>query len=156
LAVHDWLEPLQHPFALTGDQLRQVYGGKETISFAEMLHGGPALAAFVRAHDKPDDPALGNALQIGQVLQFLMENGPFLTPFPPHVGGEPSETWLGFGEIAELALRGRLSPPQLGMLDALQGAVSAPDDAQRGEQIRTLHRLVTAGAAARGEAASAA
>jgi ABC-type transport system involved in cytochrome c biogenesis permease subunit len=156
LALNDWLEPLRHPFAVTGDQLRQVYGGKDTVSLAELLRGGRALADFVRAHDKPEDPALGNALQIGQTLKDLMDNGSYLTPFPPDVTGEPSETWYGFGDLVQLGLRGQLSPALLGMLDGLQGAVNAPDDAQRGEQIRTLHRLVTAGAAARGEAASAA
>ena len=154
--LHQLLAPLQRPIEVQGQELQQALGGKQELLFAELLARGSAFAAFVRAHGQGSDPAIGNALQIAQELEETARTGSFLAWFPPAPGAAATDKWGTIGELVEPAMRGQLGAADQELLTALQGAVAAATPDELATSLRTAHRLATARAQARGEAATVA
>lgn len=150
--LHQQMDLLFHDFAVEGDDLRQRLGGAERLDFATLVERMPALRAFLTENaDRLDEPAMAGAARLGAALQQLSGDQGGMALFPPAGSRQDNETWLGFGGLLDLAVRGRLQPAQLEMLQHLQRGVVAANQPLREQELQAFRNAVVERAMQRGE-----
>ncbi len=141
-------ELMRTPFALRGERVRGLFGGRETVTYSELLGQARAmgelmLAQPATANDADDN--LGRLLLALQNIARFDERGPALLPPPA------GETWWQSGDIVQPALRGDDIRGQLGLLAGWERALGTADAAARQQELLALCAATGAAAAARGE-----
>ena len=150
--LYGLLAPLYETAPLQGEPMRAMFPGRDEVTFADLVRKGPDLADLVRkSKDNPSDPALGNAMQIASVLTEVAQGGSGIAIFPPDGAAADHPEWLSIEGLAEASLRKGAVSDQLAMLDALQGAISGPDEESRMASLRKFRNTVVARAQMRGE-----
>ncbi len=150
--LYGLLAPLYEPVPLRGEPMRAMFPGREEITFAELVRKGSELADLVRkAKENPSDPALGNAMEVASVLTEVAQRGSRLAIFPPAGNADTAPEWAHMASLAESSLRQGEKEDQFLMLDALQGAVSGPDEESRMASLRKFRNTAVARAQMRGE-----
>jgi ABC-type transport system involved in cytochrome c biogenesis permease subunit len=149
--VHRQLQALGHPFAIDGE-LRTRLGGIETAHLATLVENGPQFIGLVREYqNRMTDPAIVPSMRIAAVLEELVGAREVVALFPPDGTVTENDRWLGFGELVERGLFGRLRPEQSVMLQHLQQAMIATDQATRERELLAFRDAVVSRATARGE-----
>jgi len=150
--LHQQMELLLSAFPVDGDELRQRLGGDERLDLATLVERMPALRAYLTENaSRLEDPALAGAARLGALLQQIGGDHGGVALFPPTGSRADSETWLGFGGLVDLAVRGQLQPAQLSMLQRLQRGVTAADASVREPELTAFRDAVVARATERGE-----
>ena len=150
--LYGLLAPLYEPHALVGAPIRAIFQDREEATFADLVRKGAEIAALVRKNkDNPMDPALGNAMNIASALTEAAQGRSRLALFPPMGVSKDEPEWSSISMLAESSLRGTVTEEQMSMLDALQGAVSGPDESSRMASLRKFRNTVVARAQLRGE-----
>jgi ABC-type transport system involved in cytochrome c biogenesis permease subunit len=156
--VHIQLEGLHRPaLPLEGAALQQAFGGRQHATVAELVAGAPQLRDLVRRYrDQPEDPALGNTMQVAAVLANMAQTRDGAAPalFPPPGPRTAAEEWLELGGdngLVDAALFGRAGAEQAAMLQHLQAALTASDHQTRQRELVAFRDAVVARARARGE-----
>ncbi|MFO1078067.1 MAG: cytochrome c biogenesis protein CcsA [Planctomycetota bacterium] len=144
--------PLHLPYLLKGDRLKALFGGRERSTYAEVFAKAPAIAALAGELRSLPESEQGTAVMIADELQRLAQEkdaGPAM--FVPAGTREAAEKWLHFGEVARLALAGRLPESTAAQLAALETAVANDNMPERETALAKFHGLTAAAATARGE-----
>jgi ABC-type transport system involved in cytochrome c biogenesis permease subunit len=150
--LYGLLAPLYETVPLRGEPMRAMFPEREEVTFAEIVRKGSELADLVRkSKDNPSDPALGNAMEIASVLTEVAQRGAAVAIFPPAGTAADAPEWAPISVLAEGSLRKGESGEQFAMLDALQGAVTGPDEESRMASLRKFRNTVVARAQMRGE-----
>ena len=150
----------QTDFPLEGESLVALFGGKQTVTFSEIMEKAGELVARARAgmgKDPNGEDATKEALAISGLLSAAfskVEHGLRVGLFPPTAKVElEGPTWLTLRDVAGFAfLRGAVDPQHLELLKAMEAMARAGDDKAAFHQ--AAERWQAAGealAAARGE-----
>ncbi|HEX5053806.1 MAG TPA: cytochrome c biogenesis protein CcsA [Planctomycetota bacterium] len=151
-ALHQQLQVLSEPFALEGAEL-QARLGADKVFLTTFVEKGPQFMALLREYrDKPNDPAIGNAMKVASVLQEIAGGDSGLPAlFPPTGTVAENEAWLGIGGVLEKGLFSELAPANLAMLQHLQKAMVPKDQAERERELVAFHDAAVVRATERGE-----
>ncbi|MFO1078718.1 MAG: cytochrome c biogenesis protein CcsA [Planctomycetota bacterium] len=147
--VHRQFEPLQHEFALAGDGLQQVFGGKQRVRLGEFVARAEEFRAFAQSvAGNRDDPSFRSVADLVPVLERVVElSSGGVGLFPPPAD---AEEWLGIGDVTNRALLGEKLGDYGPMFADLQAAVSATDVGTREAALLRYRDAVAAAAAKRG------
>ena len=150
-SLYGLLAPLYEPMQVRGEVMTRIFGEVGETTFAAVARKGGDIADVVRrAKDNPADPALGSAMQVATSLQEAAQRGSRIALFPPADVAKARE-WSDLAMLVESAMRREAPEAQLAMLDALQGAISGPDEESRMASLRKFRNTVVSHAQLRGE-----
>ena len=149
--LHQKLVYMHAPFAANGEKLKELFGGRDHASFAEIVIKALEVS---RVHN--DETASAeereSALQIGRTLSGIASDaGEDVVLFPPEESAADRERWLSLGDVVKLGMRGQLAPSHARQLAQLNAAAMAPNRSTCEEALLAYHRLAVSGAEQRDE-----
>ncbi len=164
--LHSELTVLQSPFAVEGDALRAVFGGRDHVTTGDIVANREQLTTFVervqRAGSGDGEPQAGNVRTMLQALERALSTGGSYALFAPPLPRERESTWWTLPDVVSRAFvpieqQGDGASPEAvaaaaGMLASLQQGVAASSMAERERHLTSFRDQVAAAAAQRGDA----
>ncbi|MEO6596973.1 MAG: cytochrome c biogenesis protein CcsA [Planctomycetota bacterium] len=150
--LHQQLAAMQADFAVEGEGLRAIFGGKDRVRLGDIVRNAGAFRTYVRGlGDDFENQKNGNLTQLLAVLNEATkpERGPLL--LPPTMSADKSDTWHSIGETVDLAMRGGAPLAHVSMLGDLQDAIDADSVDAKSTSLRKYRDAVVDAATSRGE-----